>query len=147
MIRVFVIRLIPDIAKFVPKKRRSYCSSGCNGIFKAAYLSLRIRRNLFDIVRSQQIVNKRAQSKQVVRSERGSNSRSLCEQIRFLHVCPGCQNRAQPLVRVEIHHAVFAPVQPPADQNEPISAKRVKWMGDLEERAFDYALFLMTGSC
>jgi hypothetical protein len=142
-----VILLISDAAKFTHFKFSSLCSSRRNRLLDAAYLSLRTRRNLFDIVRSHQIVNERAQSKQVVRSERGSNSRSLCEQIRFRHVCPRRQNRAQAPVRVEIHHPIIAPVQMPTDQHEAISAKRVEWMDDLEERAFDYALFLMTDSC
>jgi hypothetical protein len=123
------------------------CSTTYIIIVTAAYLPLHKRRNLFDIASTQQIVDKRTQSKQVVRSKRGSNSRSLREQIRFRHVCPGCQNRTQALVPVEIHHPIFAPVQPPADQNEAISMKRVKWVGNLEGRAFDYALFLMTDSC
>ena len=128
-------------------KHDASCSTTYIIIVTAAYLSLHRRRNLFDIASTQQIVDKRTQSKQVVRSKRGSNSRSLREQIWFRHVCPGCQNRTQALVCVEIHHPILAPVQPPADQNEAISVKRVKWMGDLEERAFDYALFLMTDSC
>jgi hypothetical protein len=142
-----MIEVIGDEAKLKLDRHKTSCSIRCISIVTAAYLSLHERRNLFDIASTQQIVNKRTQSKQVVRSKPGSNSRSLCEQIRFRHVCPGCQNRTQALVRVEIHHPILAPVQPPADQNEAISAKRVKWMSDLEERAFDYALFLMTGSC
>ncbi len=142
-----MIEVIGDEAKLKLDRHKTSCSIRCISIVTAAYLSLHERRNLFDIASTQQIVNKRTQSKQVVRSKPGSNSRSLCEQIRFRHVCPGCQNRTKALVRVEIHHPILAPVQPPADQNEAISAKRVKWMSDLEERAFDYALFLMTDSC
>jgi hypothetical protein len=142
-----MVEVISDEAKLTLHKHSTSRSIRCIGIVTAAYLSLQMRRNLFDIASTQQIVDKRTQSKQVVRSKRGSNSRSLREQIRFRHVCPGCQNRTQALVPVEIHHPIFAPVQPPADQNEAISMKRVKWVGNLEGRAFDYALFLMTDSC
>jgi hypothetical protein len=96
---------------------------------------------------SQQIVNKRTQSKQIVGSKPGLSTGGLREHIWLPDIGPGCQHRAQTLVCVEVHHAIFTPVLLATYQDKAISTCWVEWMGNLEERAFDYATFLMTDSC
>jgi hypothetical protein len=95
-------------------------------------LALLERRNLFDIARSLQIVNKRTQSKQIVSSKPGMSPGGLREQIWLRDIGPGCQDRAQTLVCVEIRHAIFTPVLLATYQDKAISTCWVEWMGNLE---------------
>jgi hypothetical protein len=78
----------------------------------AANLNLRWRQNLFDIVPPDQFIDQGAQSEQIVSPKPGMSTGGLRKQIRRRDIGPGCQHRAQAFMRVEVHHAIFAPVQP-----------------------------------